>query len=79
MTDTKDLIERISKAIVDKPEEVEVKSVNGENSTVIELKVAKQDIGKIIGKQGKTIIAIRTILNAIRSQKDKRQVLEVIE
>lgn len=79
MNDVKELIEYIAKAIVDKPEDVEVKGVEGENSTVIELKVAKDDIGKVIGKKGKTITALRTILNATRAQKDKRQVLEVLE
>ena len=79
MNDAKELIEYIAKAIVDKPEVVEVKGVEGENSTVIELKVAKEDIGKVIGKKGKTITALRTILNATRAQKDKRQVLEVLE
>ncbi|HUU49699.1 MAG TPA: KH domain-containing protein [Nitrospinota bacterium] len=79
MNDVKELIEYIAKAIVDKPEAVEVKGVEGENSTVIELKVAKEDIGKVIGKKGKTITALRTILSATRAQKDKRQVLEVLE
>lgn len=79
MNDVKELIEYIAKAIVDKPEAVEVHGVEGENSTVIELKVAKEDIGKVIGKKGKTITALRTILSATRAQKDKRQVLEVLE
>jgi uncharacterized protein len=79
MDNARELIEYIAKAIVDKPEDVEVKGVEGENSTVIELKVAKEDIGKIIGKKGKTITALRTILSATRAQKDKRQVLEVLE
>ena len=79
MNDVKELIEYIAKAIVDKPEDVEVKGVEGENSTFIELKVAKDDIGKVIGNKGKTITALRTILNATRAQKDKRQVLEVLE
>lgn len=79
MRDTKELIEHITKAIVDKPEKVEVKDIEGENSTVIELKVAKEDIGKVIGKGGKTITALRTILSATRIQKNKRQVLEVLE
>ena len=75
----KELIEQIAKAIVEKPEEVQVKGVVGEHAVVIELRVAKDDIGKVIGKQGKTITAMRTILNATRVQKEKRQVLEVIE
>ena len=79
MDETKQLIEQIVKSIVDKPEEVKVSSIEGENSRVIELKVAKQDIGKVIGKSGKTITAIRTILNATRVQKEKKQVLEILE
>jgi predicted RNA-binding protein YlqC (UPF0109 family) len=75
----KELIEEIAKAIVEKPEEVQVRGVEGEHAVVIELRVAKDDIGKVIGKQGKTITAMRTILNATRAQKQKRQVLEVIE
>lgn len=79
MDETKQLIEQIVKSIVDRPEEVRVSSIEGENSRVIELKVAKQDIGKVIGKSGKTITAIRTILNATRIQKEKKQVLEILE
>jgi predicted RNA-binding protein YlqC (UPF0109 family) len=75
----KELIEQIAKAIVEKPEEVQVNGIEGENAIVIELRVAKDDIGKVIGKKGKTISAMRTILNATRAQKRKRQVLEVIE
>jgi predicted RNA-binding protein YlqC (UPF0109 family) len=75
----KELIEQIVKAIVEKPEDVQVKAIEGEHAVVIELRVAKDDIGKVIGKQGKTITAMRTILNATRAQKQKRQVLEVIE
>jgi predicted RNA-binding protein YlqC (UPF0109 family) len=75
----KELIEQIAKAIVEKPEDVQVRAIEGEHAVVIELRVAKDDIGKVIGKQGKTITAMRTILNATRAQKQKRQVLEVIE
>jgi hypothetical protein len=75
----KELIEQIAKAIVEKPEEVQVRGIEGENAVVIELRVAKDDIGKVIGKRGKTITAMRTILNATRAQKRKRQVLEVVE
>jgi len=74
-----DLIENIAKAIVDKPDQVRVNGVEGENSIVIELRVAKEDIGKVIGKNGRTITAMRTILNATRAQKEKRHVLEVLE
>jgi uncharacterized protein len=75
----RELIEQIAKAIVEKPEEVQVRGIEGENAIVIELRVAKDDIGKVIGKKGKTISAMRTILSATRAQKRKRQVLEVIE
>jgi predicted RNA-binding protein YlqC (UPF0109 family) len=75
----KELVEQIAKAIVEKPEEVQVRGIEGENAVVIELRVAKDDIGKVIGKRGKTITAMRTILNATRAQKSKRQVLEVVE
>ncbi len=75
----KELIEQIAKAIVEKPEDVQVRGIEGENAVVIELRVAKDDIGKVIGKRGKTITAMRTILNATRAQKRKRQVLEVVE
>lgn len=78
-TPMKELIEQIAKAIVEKPEEVQVRGIEGENAIVIELRVAKDDIGKVIGKKGKTITAMRTILNASRAQKSKRQVLEVVE
>ena len=64
MTDLKDLIENISKYLVDLPDEVEVSEIKGEQTTVIELKVDKSDLGKIIGKQGRTAKALRTILNA---------------
>ncbi len=73
------LIESIAKAIVDKPDQVQVSEVEGESSIVIELRVAKEDIGKVIGKNGRTITAMRTILNATRAQKEKRHVLEVLE
>lgn len=75
----KELIEQIARAIVEKPEEVQVRGIEGEHAVVIELRVAPEDIGKVIGKQGKTISAMRTILNATRAQKTKRQILEVIE
>lgn len=75
----KELIEQIAKAIVEKPEEVQVRAIEGEHAVVIELRVDPDDIGKVIGKQGRTITAMRTILNAARAQKEKRQILEVIE
>jgi len=75
----KDLITHIAKALVDKPEEVMVTEIEGEQSTVIELKVAKEDLAKIIGKQGRTARAIRTILGAASAKMKKRSVLEILE
>jgi predicted RNA-binding protein YlqC (UPF0109 family) len=75
----KELIEYIAKLLVDKPEEVSVTELEGEQTTVIELKVAKEDLGKVIGKQGRTAQAIRTILNAASKKIHKRVVLELIE
>ncbi len=73
------LIEMIAKALVDKPEEVEVIEVDGEQTAVIELKVAKDDLGKVIGKQGRTARALRTILSAASTKIRKRSVLEILE
>jgi predicted RNA-binding protein YlqC (UPF0109 family) len=75
----KDLIAYIAKALVDKPEEVEVTEIEGEQTSVIELKVAKEDLGKVIGKQGRTARAMRTILGAASTKIKKRSVLEIIE
>ena len=75
----KELIKYSAQALVDHPEEVEVSDIEGGNTLVIELKVAKQDIGKVIGKQGRTVMAIRTILNAASKKIRKRAVLEIIE
>jgi len=75
----KDLIMYIAKALVDNPEAVEVSEVEGEQTSVIELKVAKDDLGKVIGKQGRTARAIRTILSAASTKIRKRAVLEIIE
>ena len=75
----KELIKYIAQALVDSPEEVEVAEVQGERTSVIELKVAKKDLGKIIGKQGRTARAIRTILSAASTKLNKRSVLEILE
>ena len=75
----KDLIAYIAKALVDKPEEVSVTELEGEQTSVIELRVAKEDLGKIIGKQGRTARAIRTILGAASTKMKKRSVLEILE
>ncbi len=75
----KDLIEYIAKALVDNPEKVKVTEIVGERTSVIELAVAKVDLGKIIGKQGRTARALRTILTAASTKLKKRSVLEIIE
>lgn len=75
----KDLIRYIAQALVDFPDQVEVSEVEGEQTSVIELKVAKEDLGKIIGKQGRTARSIRTILSAASAKIKKRAVLEIIE
>ena len=75
----KDLVYEIVKALVDSPEEVKVKEVKGENTSVIELKVAREDIGKIIGKRGRTAKAIRNILSSVSAKLDKRFTFEIIE
>lgn len=75
----KQLIEMVAKALVDKPEDVDVIEVEGEQTTVIELKVAKEDLGKVIGKQGRTARAMRTLLSAASAKVRKHAVLEIIE
>ena len=75
----KNLVMTIVKALVDKPDEVSLREVEGEKTTVLELRVAKEDLGKVIGKQGKTAKAMRTILNAMATKLKKRAVLEIIE
>jgi predicted RNA-binding protein YlqC (UPF0109 family) len=75
----KELIKYIAQALVDHPEAVEVSEVEGEQASVIELKVAKDDVGKIIGKQGRTAHAIRTILRAASAKIKKRSIFEIIE
>ena len=75
----KDLIKEIAQALVDHPEQVEVSEVKGENVLVLELRVAKADIGKIIGKQGRTAQAIRTILSAASAKMKIRAVVEIVE
>jgi len=75
----KELIKFIAEALVDKPNQVEVTEVEGERTSVLELKVAKEDLGKIIGKQGRTARAIRIILAAASAKINKRVVLEIME
>ena len=75
----KELIEYIAKSLVDQPDAVKVTEVDGERTSVIELSVAKEDMGMIIGKQGRTATAMRTLLNAASMKQKKRIILEIIE
>ena len=75
----KDLVEFIVKALVDHPSQVTVSEVEGEKTTVIELRVAQEDLGKVIGRQGRTARAIRTLLTASATKIKKRAVLEILE
>jgi predicted RNA-binding protein YlqC (UPF0109 family) len=75
----KELIELIAKALVDHPEQVKVTQLDGEQTTVLELRVAPEDLGKVIGKQGRTARSIRTILGAAGMKLHKRFVLEILE
>jgi predicted RNA-binding protein YlqC (UPF0109 family) len=75
----RELIDYMAKALVDHPEQVQVSELAGEQTSVIELRVAKEDLGKVIGKQGRTARAMRTILSAASTKIRKRAVLEIIE
>ena len=75
----KALIEYIAKSLVDHPEEVQVSEVEGEQTSVLELKVSKEDLGKVIGKQGRTARAMRTILSAASTKSKTRTGLEILE
>jgi predicted RNA-binding protein YlqC (UPF0109 family) len=75
----KSLVEQMSKALVDHPDSVEVTEIEGEQTTVFELKVAKEDLGKIIGKEGRTARSLRTIISAASAKHKKRSVLEILE
>ena len=75
----KELAEAMAKALVDKPEAVEVAVVEGEQTTILELKVAKEDLGKVIGKEGRTAKALRIILGAASTKLRKRCMLEIVE
>ncbi|HEX9830475.1 MAG: KH domain-containing protein [Thermodesulfobacteriota bacterium] len=79
MEKLKELVTYIAKSLVDNPDKVEVKEVVGEQTAVLELRVAQEDLGKIIGKQGKTAKAIRTILGAAAAKARRRAVLEILE
>jgi predicted RNA-binding protein YlqC (UPF0109 family) len=75
----KELIEQIAKALVDNPDQVTVRAIEGEQTTVLELRVAQTDLGKVIGKQGRTARSIRTILSAAGMKLKKRFTLEILE
>ncbi|MEM6991763.1 MAG: KH domain-containing protein [Myxococcota bacterium] len=75
----KELIEYLAKALVDHPDQVEVAEIAGEQTVVLELRVAKEDLGKVIGKQGRTVKAMRAILSAASSKIRKRADLEILE
>jgi len=75
----KEMIELIARALVDQPERVSVKKLDGMHTSILELTVAKDDIGKVIGKQGRTVGALRTLLSAVSAKTKKRAVLEIVE
>lgn len=75
----KSLVEYIAKSLVDHPDQVNVNEVEGEKTTILELSVAEDDLGKIIGKHGRTARAMRTVVNAAASKDRKRAVLEILE
>ena len=75
----KSLIEQIAMSIVDRPEDVHVSEIGGDNTLVIELKVAREDTGKVIGRNGRTASAMRTILGAASAKLRKRAVLEILD
>ena len=79
MSAMKDLLEEIARALVDNPEDVQVQEVEGEQTTVLELRVKAEDLGKVIGRQGRTARAIRTLLAAAGMKVQKRFVLEILE
>ena len=75
----KELVQYLARSLVNNPDAVEVKETEGESASVLELRVAKEDLGRIIGKQGRTAKSIRTILNAAASRTNRRVVLEIVE
>lgn len=77
--DLKALVEFLSRALVDEPDQVDVQVVQGDRTTVYELRVAESDLGKLIGKNGRTVRAVRTLLSAAAAKSDERPVLEVLE
>ncbi len=79
MSAMKDLLVEIAKALVDSPEDVSVTEIEGEQTTVLELRVSNEDLGKVIGRQGRTARALRTLLSAAGMKVQKRFVLEILE
>ena len=79
MTDLREFIETVVKALVDQPDYVDVREISGERTTVFELRVGEGDLGKVIGKEGRTARAIRTLLSAVAAKQGKRAILEIIE
>ena len=77
--DIKELIKEITTALVDNPEQIEIMEVEGDKTSVIELRVARTDFGKVIGKKGRTAQSIRTILSAASAKLGKRAILEILE
>ena len=75
----KDLVLYLAKSLVNHPDDVEVKEIQGETAAILELRVAKEDLGRIIGKQGRTAKSIRTLLNAAASRTNRKVVLEIVE
>ena len=75
----KELITAIAKSLVNNPEQVVVNVLMGDNAAVFELKVAKEDLGQVIGKKGRTATAMRTILNAVSAKENKRAILEILD
>lgn len=75
----KDLIQKIAESLVDSPEQVAVNEKKSEHTSVYELSVAKEDLGKVIGKKGRTAVAMRTILNAVSAKEKKRAILEILD
>ena len=75
----KELVQLLAKSLVNHPDAVEVKETQGDTASILELKVAREDLGRIIGKQGRTAKSIRTILNAAASRANRKVVLEIVE
>src|SRR5947207_7305244 len=75
----KDLVLYLARALVNHPDDVEIKEIQGETAAMLELRVAKEDLGRIIGKQGRTAKSIRTLLNAAASRTNRKVVLEIVE